>query len=45
MLNRLTSRLMAVALALSLAACATPEPAPVEIRQGVIEQITATQIA
>lgn len=45
MQNRLAPRLMAFTLALSLAACATPEPAPVEIRQGVIEQITATQIA
>ena len=45
MLNRLCSRLAAAALVAVLAACATPEPAPVEIRQGVIEQITATQIA
>jgi outer membrane lipoprotein SlyB len=45
MLNRLSSRLAAAALALVLAACATPEPAPVEIRQGTIEQIVDTQIA
>lgn len=45
MLNRILSRATAAALVLTLAACATPEPAPVEIRQGVIEQITATQIS
>ena len=45
MLNRLFPRLVAALLAVALAACATPEPVPVEIRQGVIEQITATQIA
>jgi len=45
MLNRLCPRLAGAALALTLAACATPEPAPVEIRQGVIEQITQTEIA
>lgn len=45
MSTRLISRLMAVTFALVMAACATPEPAPVEIRQGVIEQITPTQIA
>ena len=45
MLNRLSPRLAAAALALMIAACATPEPSPVEIRQGVIEQITETQIA
>ena len=45
MSTRLISRLIAVTLALVMAACATPEPAPVEIRQGVIEQITPTQIA
>ncbi len=45
MLNRLSSRLAAATLALVLGACATPEPAPVEIRQGVIEQIVDTQIA
>ena len=45
MSTRLISRLMAVTLALAMAACATPEPAPVEIRQGVIEQITDTTIA
>jgi outer membrane lipoprotein SlyB len=45
MLNRLYSGLVAATLAFTLAACATPEPAPVEIRQGVIEQISATQIA
>jgi outer membrane lipoprotein SlyB len=45
MLNRILSRVTAAALVLVLAACATPEPAPVEIRQGVIEQITETQIA
>jgi outer membrane lipoprotein SlyB len=30
---------------LVLTACAAPAPAPVEIRKGVIEQITPTQIA
>lgn len=45
MLNRLCSRLAAAALVLVLAACQTTAPAPVEIRQGVIEQITSTQIA
>ena len=43
--NRVLSRLLAPLLALLLAACATPQPAPVEIRQGKIEQITATTIA
>ena len=41
---RLVAATLAVALAVALAACATPEPVPVEIRQGTIEQITATQI-
>ncbi len=45
MLNRILSRATAAALVLALAACATPEPAPLEIRQGVIEQITETQIS
>ena len=45
MLNRLYSRFAAAMLVLALAACATPEPVPLEIRQGVIEQISATQIA
>ena len=46
MLNRLYARLSAAALVLVLAACAAPAPpAPVEIRRGVIEQITPTQIA
>ncbi len=45
MLNRFCARLVAATLVLTLAACATPEPAPVEIRQGTIEQITATQIS
>ena len=46
MLNRLHARLSAAALALVLTACAAPAPpAPVEIRKGVIEQITPTQIA
>ncbi len=45
MLNRTYARLVAATLVLVLAACATPEPVPVEIRQGTIEQITATQIA
>ena len=45
MQNRICSRLAAAALALTLGACATPEPVPVEIRQGTIEQIVDTQIA
>ena len=46
MLNRLYARLSAAALVLVLAACAAPAPpAPVEVRRGVIEQITPTQIA
>ena len=45
MLNRLYARLSAAALVLVLTACAAPAPAPVEIRKGVIEQITPTQIA
>ncbi len=45
MLNRTYARLVAATLVLVLAACATPEPAPVEIRQGTIEQITETQIS
>lgn len=45
MLNRLYARLSAAALVLVLTACAAPAPpAPVEIRKGVIEQITPTQI-
>jgi outer membrane lipoprotein SlyB len=45
MLNRLCSRFAAAALLVVLAACATPQPAPVEIRRGTIEQITDTQIS
>ena len=45
MMNRVFSRLLAPVLALMLAACATPQPEPVEIRQGKIEQITDTTIA
>ncbi len=45
MLNRVLSRLMAPVLALLLVACATPQPVPVEIRQGRIEQISDTTIA
>lgn len=45
MMNRVFSRLLAPVLALMLVACATPQPEPVEIRQGKIEQITATTIA
>lgn len=45
MLNRLQARLSAATLALVLTACAAPAPPPpVEIRKGVIEQITPTQI-
>jgi len=39
MLNRFHPRLAAAALVLALGACATPEPAPVEIRQGVIDLV------
>ena len=47
MLNRLYARLSAAALVLVLAACAAPAPpAPVEVRRGVIEQITtSTQVS
>ncbi len=45
MKNQVFSRLMLAALALVLSACATQQPNVVEIRRGVIEQITATQIA
>jgi outer membrane lipoprotein SlyB len=45
MLNRLHSHIAAAALILMLTACAAPPPQPVEVRRGVIEQITATQIA
>lgn len=45
MLNQLITRLSAAALALVLTACAAPAPPPpVEVRRGVIEQITPTQI-
>lgn len=45
MLNHLATRFSAAALALILTACAAPAPpAPEEIRRGVIEQITPTQI-
>lgn len=50
MLKRLCSNLAAFVLILVLAACATPGPGPgmqpaaTEIRTGVIEQITPTQI-
>lgn len=45
MTNRVLSRLLVPLLAVLLAACATPQPVPVEIRQGKIEQITDTTIA
>jgi len=45
MLNRLCSRFAAAALLVVLAACATPQPTPVEIRRGTIEQITDAQIS
>lgn len=45
MMSRVLSRLMAPVLAVLLVACASPQPVPVEIRQGKIEQITATTIA
>ena len=45
MMNRVLSRLLAPVLAVLLVACATPQPVPVEIRHGVIEQMTATTIA
>ena len=42
----ISSHLSAVSLVLALAACATPGPQPgeVEIRRGVIEQITSVQL-
>jgi outer membrane lipoprotein SlyB len=46
MLTSVYTRFSAAALALVLTACAAPAPpAPEEIRRGVIEQITPTQIA
>jgi outer membrane lipoprotein SlyB len=46
MISRYTAFLCASALALALAACATstPQSGETEVRQGVIEQITPTQI-
>jgi outer membrane lipoprotein SlyB len=46
MVNRIFSYLSAFAFALALTACATPGPQPgeMEIRGGVIEQITSVQI-
>ena len=46
-MKRLTSSVLAVTLALLMAACATPgqQTGSIEIRRGVIEQITPTQIA
>lgn len=45
-MKRLTSSFFALTVALLMAACATPGPQPgsVEIRRGVIEQITPAQI-
>jgi outer membrane lipoprotein SlyB len=45
-ITNLLSRIAALALALLLAACAAPgsQSASMEVRQGVIEQITPTQI-
>jgi outer membrane lipoprotein SlyB len=45
MLNRLFSQIATVAAALVLAACATSNPNDIEIRSGVVEQITPTTIA
>jgi outer membrane lipoprotein SlyB len=47
MVDRIVSYLSAFAFALAVTACATPGPQPgeMEIRSGVIEQITAVQIA
>lgn len=44
MTNHYFSRMIAATLALVLTACATPQPTVVEIRRGVIEQITPVQI-
>ena len=46
MISRLNAFLSAVALALGLAACATstPQSGEMDVRQGVVEQITPTQI-
>ena len=44
MTNQIFARLMTAVLALALAACATQQSNTVEIRRGVIEQITPAQI-
>lgn len=44
-ISSFSRRLGGLFLALALGACASPQPSPVEIRTGVIEQINPTQIA
>ena len=46
MMKRISGRLSAAALVLALAACAIPGPQPgeMEIRRGVIEQITSVEL-
>jgi len=43
-MKRIASWFIALVAVLALTACATPQPAPIEIRTGVIEQITPAQI-
>jgi outer membrane lipoprotein SlyB len=45
MLKKISTALLALTMVLGLAACTPAPTGPIEIRNGVIEQINATQIA